>query len=101
MYRFGFDKLLCDRDWFIRFHIMNFKVMRETYEKLKPKISNYRDCKNFCDNRFWQILLDALFTENINTTCSAMEKFVYICYNKLKRFLLVRKNNQEEVICPS
>lgn len=75
--------------------------MRETYEKLKPKISNYRDCKNFCDNRFWQILLDALFTENINTTCSAMEKFVYICYNKLKRFLLVRKNNQEEVICPS
>lgn len=45
MYRFGFDKLLCDRDWFIRFHIMNFKVMRETYEKLKPKISNYRDCK--------------------------------------------------------
>ena len=75
--------------------------MREIYEKLKPKISNYRDCKNFCDNRFWQILLDALFTENINTTCSAMEKFVYICYNKLKRFLLVRKNNQEEVICPS
>ena len=75
--------------------------MRETYEKLKPKISNYRDCKNFCDNRFWQILLDALFTENINTTCSAMEKFVYICYNKLKRFLLVRKNNQEEVMCPS
>lgn len=75
--------------------------MRETYEKLKPKISNYRDCKNFCDNRFWQILLDALFTENINTTCSAMEKFVYICYDKLKRFLLVRKNNQEEVICPS
>lgn len=75
--------------------------MRETYEKLKPKISNYRGCKNFCDNRFWQILLDALFTENINTTCSAMEKFVYICYNKLKRFLLVRKNNQEEVICPS
>lgn len=75
--------------------------MRETYEKLKPKISNYRDCKNFCDNRFWQILLDALFTENINATCSAMEKFVYICYNKLKRFLLVRKNNQEEVICPS
>ena len=75
--------------------------MRETYEKLKPKISNYRDCKNLCNNRFWQILLDALFTENINTTCSAMEKFVYICYNKLKRFLLVRKNNQEEVICPS
>lgn len=75
--------------------------MRETYEKLKPKISNYRDCKNFCNNRFWQILLDALFTENINATCSAMEKFVYICYDKLKRFLLVRKNTQEEVICLS
>ena len=75
--------------------------MRETYEKLKPKISNYRDCKNFCNNRFRQILLDALFTENINTTCSAMEKFVYICYDKLKRFLLVRKNTQEEVICLS
>ena len=40
--------------------------------------------------------LEKLFTENINTNCSVLEKFVQIWINTLNIF--VRKNTQEEQI---
>ena len=47
--------------------------MKTTNETLKPKITNYRDYKNFCDDRLRQILLEKLSTENTNVTCSRIE----------------------------
>ena len=35
---------------------MTVTVMKTTYEKLKPKIINYRDYKNFCNNTFCKVL---------------------------------------------
>ena len=53
--------------------------MKTTYEKLKPRIVNYRDYKNFCNDTFRQMFLEKLSTKNINTNCSCFEKFLQIC----------------------
>ena len=50
------------------FHnMMTVTVTKTTYEKLKPRIVNYRDYKFFFNHTFQQILLEKLSTENINT----------------------------------
>ena len=51
------------------FHKTTVTVMKSTYEKLKVEITNYRDYKNFCNDRFRQIHLEKLSTKSINTTC--------------------------------
>ena len=54
---------------------MTVTVTEITQEKLKHTITDYRDYKNFCNDRFRQILLEKLCTENISTSCSGMESF--------------------------
>ena len=68
------------------FHMMTVTVIKTTYEKLKPKIVNYRDYKIFSNDTFRQILLEKLNAENINTNCSGFEKFLQICIDTLKMF---------------
>ena len=58
------------------FHMMTVTVMKTNYEKLKPRIFNYRDYKNFFNDTFRQILSEQLSTENITTNCSGSEKFL-------------------------
>ena len=72
------------------FHKMTVTVMKTTYEKLKPRITNYRD-KNFCSDTFRQKLLEKLATENINTNCSGLEKFLQICVNTLNNLAPCKK----------
>ena len=67
------------------FH-MTVTFLKTNYEKLKPRIVNYRDYKNFCNNTFRQILSDKLSTKNINTNCSGFEKFLQICIDTLNIF---------------
>ena len=73
------------------FHKMTVTVMKTTYEKLKPRIANYRDYKNFCNDTFRQKLLEKLATENINTNCSGLEKFLQICVNTLNNLAPCKK----------
>ena len=73
------------------FHKMTVTVMKTTYEKLKPRITNYRDYKNFCNDTFRQKLLEKLATENINTNCSGLEKFLQICVNTLNNLAPCKK----------
>ena len=58
------------------FHKMTVAVMKTTSEKLKPKIKNYRDYKNFRNDTFLKVLLEKLSTENINANGSGFEKFL-------------------------
>ena len=71
--------------------MMTVTVMKKTYERLKPRIVNYRDYKNFCNDTFRQILMEKLSTENINTNCSGFEKFLQICIDALKIFAPCKK----------
>ena len=70
---------------------------------MKPRIVNYRDYKNLCNDTFQQILLEKLSAENINTNYSGFEKFLQICIGTfvLTYLLLVRKNTHKEIICLS
>ena len=60
--------------------MMTVTVMKTTYEKLKPRIVNYKDYKNFCNDTFRQILLKKLSTENIQivVVLKNFNKFVLI-----------------------
>ena len=73
------------------FQMMTVTFMKTNYEKLKPRIVNYRDYKNFCNNPFRQILSDKLSTENINTNCSGSEKILQICIDTLNIFAPCKK----------
>ena len=66
--------------------MMIVTVMKTNYEKLKPRLVNYRDYKNFCNDTFRQIFLEKLSTKNINTNCSSFEKFLQICIDTLNIF---------------
>ena len=70
---------------------MTLTVVKITYEKLKSKITNYRDYKNFFYDRFRQILLEKLSTENINATYIGIEMFLRICINKLNMLAACKK----------
>ena len=72
------------------FHKMTVTVKETSYKKLKPRIINYRDYENFCDD-----------TENINANCSGFEKFYKFASVHWTYLLLVRKNTYEEIICLS
>ena len=82
------------------FHMMTVTVMKTTYEKLKPRIVNYRDYKNFCNDTFRQIFLEKLSTENINTNCSGLEKFLQICIDTLNIFAPCKKKHSRECNMP-
>ena len=73
------------------FHMMTVTVMKTTCEKLKPRIVNYRDYKNFSNDTFGQIFLEELSTENINTNCSGFEKILQICNDTLNIFAPCKK----------
>ena len=70
---------------------LSVTVMKTTYEKLKPRITNYRDYKNFCNDTFRQKVLEKLATETINTNCSGLEKFIQICVNTLNNLAPYKK----------
>ena len=81
------------------FHMMTVTVIKTTYEKLKPKVVNYRDYKIFCNDTFRQILLEKLNTENINTNCGGFEKFLQICIDTLNMFAPFKEKTHKEIIC--
>ena len=73
------------------FDIITVTVMKTTYEKLKPRIVNYRHYKYFGSYKFRQILLEKLSAENVNTSCSGFEKFLQICIDTLNIFAPCQK----------
>ena len=75
------------------FHKMTVTVMKTSYEKLKPRIINYKGYKNFCNETFQQILLEKLAAENINANCSGFEKFLQISINTLGIFASCKKEH--------
>ena len=76
--------------------MMTVTVVKTTHEKLKPRIVNYRDNKNFSNDTFRQILLEKLSAENINTNCSGFEKFLQICIVTLNIFAPCKKKHSRE-----
>ena len=57
--------------------------MKTTFQKLKPRIVQYRDCAQFFNDNFRKKLLENLSLENINTNSNGLEKILQICMNTL------------------
>ena len=65
------------------FHKMIVSVMKTTFQKLKPRIVQYRDYTQFSNDNFRKKLLEKLCLENINTNSNGLAKFLQICVNTL------------------
>ena len=65
------------------FHKMIVLVMKTTFQKLKPRIVQYRDYTQFSNENFRKKLLENLSLENINTNSNGLENFIQICMNTL------------------
>ena len=91
---------MCDRDWLIGFSYDNCYFYENNLVKLKPRIVNYRNYKNFCNDTFRQIFLEKLSTENINTNCSGFESFLQTFIDKLNIFAPCKKKYSRGNIMP-
>ena len=55
--------------------------MKTTFQKLKPRIVQYRDYARFYNDNFRKKLLENLTLDNVNTNSNGLEKFLQICMN--------------------
>ena len=67
------------------FHKMTVTFMKTTFQKLDPKIINYRNDRKYCNDSFRQDLLSPLVMENINLS-NGLQKFIGICIKTLDKF---------------
>ena len=74
------------------FHKMTVTIMKTTFEKLKPNIIHYRDCRKFSNDQFRENLIFRLSTENITIDSNGMEKFLQICIKSLDGLVPQKKN---------
>ena len=58
------------------FHKMTITIIKTTFEKLKPNIIHYRDCRKCSNDQFRENLIFHLSTENITVDSNGMEKFL-------------------------
>ena len=73
------------------FHKMAVSIMKTTFQKLKPKIVNYRDYSGFSNDDFKKNLLHNLSLEIINTNSNGLEKFLQICIKTLDKMAPIKK----------
>ena len=65
---------------------MTVTVMKTTFEKLKPRVSYFRNWIEFCNEKFRAQLLTKLPSENFNNSSNGINKFLGICVNTLDIF---------------
>ena len=73
------------------FHKMIVSVLKITFQKLKPRIVQYRDYAQFSNDNFRKKLLENFSLENINTNSNGLEKFLQICMNTLDQMAQRKK----------
>ena len=74
------------------FHKIIVLVMKTTFQKLKPRIVQYRDYAQFSNDNFRKMLLEKSCLENINTSSNGLAKFLQIYMNTLDQ-MTPRKRN--------
>ena len=78
------------------FHKMIVTVMKTTYQKLDPKVTeittHYRDYSTFYNDNFREHLLSALVMENLDTNNDS-EKFLAVCVKTVDRFAPYKKKH--------
>ena len=65
------------------FHKMIVTVMKESFQKLKPRVISYRNYNSFSNQCYREDLLKELSNENFES--DTIEKFLEICVNVLNK----------------
>ena len=73
------------------FHKMTVTVMKTTFEKLKPRVSYFRNWNEFCNENFRTQLLNKLSLDNFNNSSNDINIFLEICINTLDVFATRKK----------
>ena len=70
------------------FYKMIVSVMKTTFQKLKPRIVQYRDYTQFSNDNFRKKLMEKLCLENINTNSNKNTYVAIICHFLIKNYLV-------------
>ena len=70
-------------------------VMKTSFEKLKTKVIQFRDYKQFCNDKFRQNLLSDSSLQNLRSGCNRLEKSFVLS----TRLLQEKRNTDVETIC--
>ena len=81
------------------FHKMAVIVMKTIFEKLKPRVSYFRNWNEFCNEKFRTQLLTKLSLENFNNSSNGINIFLEIRVNTLDIFAPHKKNTCRKTIC--
>ena len=73
------------------FHKMTVTVMRTNFEKLKPRVSHFRNWDEFCNGKFRTQLWTKWSLENFKISSNSINKFLEICVNTLDIFAPCKK----------
>ena len=65
--------------------------MKITFQKLKPRIVQYRNYAQFSNDNFRKKLPENFSLENVNTNSNGLEKFLQICMNTLDQMAQRKK----------
>ena len=69
------------------FYMMTVTVMKNTFEKLKPRVIYFKDWNKFCNEKFRTQLLTKLTLKNFNNRSNGINKFLEICLNTTDIFV--------------
>ena len=70
---------------------MKVTVMKNTFPKLKPRVSYFRSWNKFCNEKSRTQLLTKLSLENFSNISNDINKFLEICVNTLDIFAFIKK----------
>ena len=73
------------------FHRMVVIVMKTCFERLKPRVINYRDYKSFENNLFREELLFELSNSTLEQNADGLEEFIEMCQKALNHHAPVKQ----------
>ena len=82
-------------------HKMTVTVMKNTFEKLKPRVSYFRNWNEFCNKKLRTQLLTKLSLENFSNSSNGINKFQEIFVNTLDISAPRKKKYFGEILCHS
>ena len=84
------------------YHEMAFIIMKTIFQKLNPKVVNYRDYRKYCNDSFRQDLLSTMIIEILNLS-SDLQKFLETFTKTLYKFAPQKnkysRGNNKSFVC--
>ena len=78
---------------------MIVSVMKTTFQRLKPRIVQYRDYTQFSNGNLRKKLMKKLCLENIATSSNDLAKYFQICMNTLDEMAPRKKKAYVAITC--